>query len=181
MLKALDDAAISLRGKLGESLSSVQKYATPLEEATTPSLEALKAYSLGLKTMFAKGADGCFAILQASGGTRSEFCHGLHLSWRMCYSDLNETGRAAENARKAYDLREKGERTGAVLHRRNLLPDATGELEKAAQAYELWQQTYPRDSVPYASLAAIYRHLGNWEKALEESPRGHAPRAEQRE
>ena len=55
VLKALDAAAVSLRSKLGESLSSVQKYATPLEEATTPSLEALQAYSLGTKTYFAKG------------------------------------------------------------------------------------------------------------------------------
>ena len=54
VLKALDAAAISLRSKLGESLSSVQKYATPLEEATTPSLEALQAYSLGRKTMATK-------------------------------------------------------------------------------------------------------------------------------
>ena len=74
VLKALDTAAGSLRSKLGESLSSVEKYATPLAEATTPSLEALKAYSLGRKEC--KG-DKLSAFLQAGGGTRSEFCHGL--------------------------------------------------------------------------------------------------------
>ena len=82
VLRALDTAAVSLRSKLGESLSSVQEYATPVEEATTPSLEALKAYSLGRKTGFTRGGNSCFAFLQTCGGTRSEFCHGLqrHLS-----------------------------------------------------------------------------------------------------
>ena len=63
VLKALDAAAVSLRGKLGESLSSVQKYATPLEEATTPSLEALKVYSLGLKTLDCERGHGRAAFL----------------------------------------------------------------------------------------------------------------------
>ncbi len=77
VLKALDAAAVSLRSKLGESLSSVQKYATPLEEATTPSLEALKAYSLGRKTRVCERGTAALPSLQAGGGTRPEFCHGL--------------------------------------------------------------------------------------------------------
>ena len=68
VLKALDAAAVSLRSKLGESLSSVEKYATPLEEATTPSLEALKAYSLGLKTWACERGHGRAALLQTGGG-----------------------------------------------------------------------------------------------------------------
>ncbi len=76
VLKALDKAAVSVRSKLGESLSSVQKYATPLEEATTPSLEALQAYSLGLKTR-CEGAHSRSALLQAGGGTRPQFRHAV--------------------------------------------------------------------------------------------------------
>ena len=68
VLKALDAAAVSLRSKLGESLSSVQKYATPLEEATTPSLEALKAYSLGVKTVLCERGHSRAALLQTGGG-----------------------------------------------------------------------------------------------------------------
>jgi eukaryotic-like serine/threonine-protein kinase len=77
VLKALDAAAAGLRSKLGESLSSVQKYATPVEEATTPSLEALKAYSLGRKTRFCERRHRRAAALQASRGTRPEVRHGL--------------------------------------------------------------------------------------------------------
>ena len=77
VLKALDAAAVSLRSKLGESLSSVQKYATPVEEATTPSLEALKAYSLGKKTRACEGRHCRAALLQTSRRTRPEVRHGL--------------------------------------------------------------------------------------------------------
>jgi eukaryotic-like serine/threonine-protein kinase len=80
VLKALDAAAVSLRSKLGESLSSVEKYATPLEEATTPSLEALKAYSLGVKTAYAKGdATAALPFFKRAVELDPEFCHGLHL------------------------------------------------------------------------------------------------------
>ena len=88
VLKALDAAAVSLRGRLGESLSSVQKYATPVEEATTPSLEALQAYSLGSKTRAAKGDAASPALLQASDSARSELCHRLpiHVGRAMAIS-----------------------------------------------------------------------------------------------
>ena len=92
VLKALDAAAVSLRGKLGESLSSVQKYATPLEEATTPSLEALKAYSLGRKTQLCERGHRRAALLQAGGGTRPEFCHGLRRLWRLPTATSTKSG-----------------------------------------------------------------------------------------
>jgi tetratricopeptide (TPR) repeat protein len=133
VLKALDAASVNLRSKLGESLSSVQKYATPLEEATTPSLEALKAYSLGVKTEYAKGV-----------------------------------GREGENARKAYDLREKVSERERFNLEWNYYIGATGEMEKAGQTVELWKQTYLRDWLPYTALGCISSYLGNWEKAMEE-------------
>jgi len=168
VLKALDAAAVGLRGNLGESLSSVQKYATPVEEATTPSLEALKAFSLGWKTRFAKGDTAALPFYKRSVELDPKF--GMaYRAMSGSYSNLNEIGRAAEYARKAYDLREKvSERERFVIEGSYYL-DATGELEKAAQTYELWKQTYPRDYVPYGNLANIYYGLGNYEKALEES------------
>ena len=86
----------------------------------------------------------------------------------VVYCDLNEVGRAAENARKAYDLREKVSERERFSIEGNYYLFATGELEKAAQTYELWQQTYPRDDLPYTSLGFVSAALGNWEKALEE-------------
>jgi serine/threonine protein kinase/tetratricopeptide (TPR) repeat protein len=167
VLKALDAAAVRLRSKLGESLSSVQKYATPLEEATTSSLEALKAYSLGVKTWNAKGDTAARPFFQRAVDLDPNFA--MAHSWiSTVYFDLNEVGRAAEYARKAYALREKASERERFSIEGNYHSYATGELEKAAQTYELWQQTYPREDLPYMMLGFVSATLGNWEKALEE-------------
>jgi serine/threonine protein kinase/tetratricopeptide (TPR) repeat protein len=165
VLKALDAAAVNLRSKLGESLGSVQKYATPVEEATTPSLEALKAYSLGVKAekegtaplpLFKRAVE----LDPGFAAAYSEIAH--------CYWETNEVGLAAESARKAYELREKVSERERLGIEAWYYWNATGELEKAAQTYELWQQTYPRDAGPYDLLGGLSLTLGNWEKGLEE-------------
>jgi eukaryotic-like serine/threonine-protein kinase len=168
VLKALDNAAISLRSKLGESLGSVQKYATPVEEATTPSLEALKAYSLGRKTQFTKGLTASLPFYKRAVELDPNFAMPYAVMSAI-YGNLNEIGRAAENARKAYELREKVSERERFYIEANYYVSATGELEKAAQAYELWQQTYPRDFVPYSNLGFVSDALGNLEKSLEET------------
>jgi serine/threonine protein kinase/tetratricopeptide (TPR) repeat protein len=168
VLKALDAAAVSLRGKLGESLSSVQKYATPVAEATTTSLEALRAYSLGQKTRNAKGETAALPFFKRAVELDPKFAMAFRALARG-YSNVNEAGRAAEYARKAYDLREKvSERERFSIEGFYYLT-ASGELEKAAQTFELWKQTYPRDEVPYVDLGFISACRGSWEKALEES------------
>jgi eukaryotic-like serine/threonine-protein kinase len=167
VLKALGDAAVSLRSKLGESLSSVQKYATPVVEATTPSLEALKAYSLGRKTGFAKGETAALPFYKRAVELDPNFA-SAYVGMSFVYSDLNEVGRAAENARKAYELRGKVSERERFLIEAIYYLNATGELEKAAQVYVLWQQTYPRDDVPRTNLGATYANIGNLERALEE-------------
>ncbi len=106
VLKALDAAAIGIRSKLGESLSSVQKYATPLEEATTPSLDALQAYSQGEKTMVVKGDSAALPFFQRAVELDPNFAVA-YVGISMSYHNLDEIGRATENARKAYALREK--------------------------------------------------------------------------
>jgi eukaryotic-like serine/threonine-protein kinase len=168
VLKALDAAAVSLRGKLGESLSSVQKYATPVEEATTPSLEALKAYSLGRKTQSTKGVTASLPFFKRAVELDPNFAMP-YAAMSAIYVNLNEIGRAAENARKAYELREKVSERERFYIEANYYLTATGELEKAAQRYELWQQTYPRDSLPYGNLAFVSSSLGNLEKSLQEA------------
>ena len=167
VLKALDHAAVSLRGQLGESLRSVQKYATPIEEATTPSLEALKTYSLGQKMWFAKGETAALPFYERAVELDPNFAMAYR-GMSVAYDNLGELGRATENARKAYELREKVSERERFSIEAKYYETATGELEKAAQTYELWHQTYPRDYVPYGNLGGIYDGLGNLEKALEE-------------
>jgi tetratricopeptide (TPR) repeat protein len=167
VLKALDAAAVNLRGKLGESLSSVQKYAAPLEEATTPSLEALKAYSLGIKTIHAEGAAPALPYFQQAVDLDANFARAyVWISMIHYYRD--QVGRGAEYARKAYDLREKVSQRELFEIEGNYYVTATGELEKAAQTYDLWKRTYPRDAGPHIFRAYLYSVMGNWEKALGE-------------
>jgi tetratricopeptide (TPR) repeat protein len=167
LLKALDAAAISLRSKLGESLSSVQKYATPVEEATTSSLEALKAYSLGVKTNNTKGDTAALPFFKRAVDLDPNFA--MAYAWMGgLYSDLNEAGQAAEYIRKAHDLREKVSERERFWIEGDYFSYATGELERAAQTDELWRQTYPRDALPYRRLGFVSATLGNWGKALEE-------------
>jgi DNA-binding winged helix-turn-helix (wHTH) protein/tetratricopeptide (TPR) repeat protein len=164
-LKALDNAAVSLRSKLGESISTVQKYATPLEEATTPSLEALKAYSLGVKTYYAKGESSPLPFYKRAVELDPSFAMA-YARMAVTYANLSDERRSEENARKAYELRGKvSERERFFIE---VSSEPEGELEKATQTLELWRQTYPRDDAPYRKMDAIFARLGNREKALEE-------------
>ena len=167
VLKALDKAAVGLRSKLGESLSSVEKYATPLEDATTPSLEALKAYSLGRKTSLTKGNAAPLALYKRSVDLDPNFALA-HAALSVAYLNLQEFDRASESSARSYELRAKVSERERFYIESNYYMTATGELEKAAQTDEMWKQTYPRDDPPYADLGFIYAHLGNWERASEE-------------
>ena len=164
VLKALGAAAVSLRGKLGESASSMRKYATPLPEATTPSLEALQAYSQGWRTFDLKGsAEEALPFLNRAIELDPNFCFGL-LRVIHCLRQPGGTSGA-----QGHELRAKGERAGRLRIEAFYYLGATGELDKAAQAHELWRQTYPQDVEPYINLSFIAANLGNWDKALQEA------------
>ncbi len=167
VLKALDAAAVSLRSKLGESLSSVQQYATPLEEATTPSLEALQAYSLGRKAKYTKDDKAVLPFYKRAVELDPKFAMP-YAAMSGAYGNLGDVARSAENALKAYELREKVSERERFYIEGYYYMNVTGELEKTAQTYELWQQTYPRDFVAHYQLGITYSFLGNWEKALAE-------------
>lgn len=171
VLKALDRAAVSVRAKLGESLGSVQKYATPLEEATTPSLEALRAYSLGRKTAYVKGNGAALPYDKRAVELDPNFALGYR-ALSVVYFNLNEVGRSAENARKAYELRGKVSERERFNIEAIYYMHATGELEKAAEVYEQWLQIYPRELVARGNLGVVSGYLGNLEKALEENREG---------
>ena len=167
VLKALNNAAVSLRGKLGESLSTVQKYSTPVEEATTPSLEALEAYSLGQRTNLTTGNTAALPFYKRAVELDPNFALAYD-AMSCAYLNQHEFGRASENARKAYELRGKVSERERFYIESGYYMTATGDLEKAARNDQIWQQTYPRDDSPYVDLGFVYAHLGNWDKALEE-------------
>jgi tetratricopeptide (TPR) repeat protein len=166
VLKALGEAATKMRQKLGESLASVEKYDAPPEDVTTPSLEALQAYSLGYRAQIVKG-DWAAAVpsFQRAINLDPNFAMA-YVALAASYANLNEIARAADDTRKAYELRER------VSEREKFRIDSqyeysvTGDLEATRKIYELWSQTYPRDFTPLGSLSAIYVNLGEYEQAL---------------
>ncbi|MFY9530274.1 MAG: protein kinase, partial [Candidatus Acidiferrales bacterium] len=169
VLAAMDKAAANLRSKLGESLSTVQKFDTPIEQATTPSLEALQAYSLGRKTLGAKG-DNAAAVPLFQRAIRLDPNFAMaYASLGTSYGNLGETSLATEYTRKAYDLRERVSEREKFYIESHYYSIVTGDLEKARRAYELWAQTYPRDWVPPDNLGGIYRILGQYDKRLAEN------------
>jgi serine/threonine protein kinase/tetratricopeptide (TPR) repeat protein len=168
VLAALGQAAAKLRGEVGESLSSVQKFDVPLEQATTNSLEALKAFTLGGKTKREKGDAEAIPFFKRALELDPNFALAYD-ALGVNYGNLNQPSLAANYIKKAFDLRERvTERE--KLHVTALYYDsATGELEKANQTYELWIQVYPRDFVAYEWLGWDYATLGQYEKAAAET------------
>jgi eukaryotic-like serine/threonine-protein kinase len=169
VLKALDQGATSLREKLGESLSTIEKFDTPVEQATTPSLEALQAYSLGRKMMVVKGDYLAAVPLYQKAIAADKNFAMAYASLGATYNGLGESGLAAENAKKSFDLRNQVSEQEKFYIESLYYHFVTGNLEEARRIYELWAQTYPRDYVPANNLGIIYRHLGNYEKSLTEA------------
>jgi eukaryotic-like serine/threonine-protein kinase len=169
VLRALSQAAIRLRKQLGESLSSIEKYNTPLEQATTHSLEALQAYSLGQRMMVGKG-DYLAAVppFQKAIGADENFAMA-YASLGTTYNNLGESTLAAENTKKSFELRDRVSEREKCYIESHYYHFVIGDLEKARKVYELWAQTYPRDFVPANNLGIIYRYLGNYEKSLSEA------------
>ncbi len=169
VLAAMDKAAANLRSKLGESLSTVRKFDTPIEQATTSSLDALRAYSLGRKTLAAKG-DNAAAVPLFQQAIRLDPNFAMaYASLGTSYGNLGETSLGAENTRKAYELRERVSEREKFYIESHYYSIVTGDLEKARRTYELWAQTYPRDWLPPDNLGGIYRILGQYDKRLAEN------------
>jgi len=166
VLDALGEAASKLRTELGESLATVQKLDVPLSEATTSSLEALKAYSLGQKANNEKGPAAALPYQQRAIELDPNFAAG-YMAVGNDYFNLGEVGRASDYFTKAFQLREHaGERE--KLHITALYyQDVTGELDKAAQTYQEQIESYPRYLPAYGNLGGVYGIQGQYEKAAE--------------
>src|SRR3984893_11258838 len=169
VLDALGKVATDIRRKLGESLSTVEKLDTPVEQATTPSLEGLQAYSLGWKNQAGKSDDAAAVPLYERAIRLDPNFAMAYAALGTSYNNLGETSLAAENIRKAYDLHDRVSEREKFYIESHYYQFVTGDLEKARQAYELWAQTYPRDWVPPSNLTYIYGALGQYDKALAEA------------
>src|SRR5271157_1286255 len=151
VLDTLGEAASKLRGELGESLATVQKFDVPLEQATTSSLEALKAYSLGQKAHTEKGSAAALPYHQRAIELDPNFATGYSAVGRD-YFNLGEVGRARENYTKAFQLRERASEREKLSITADYYSIATGELDKAALTYQDEIESYPRSAAAYTNL-----------------------------
>jgi tetratricopeptide (TPR) repeat protein len=166
VLDATGDAAAKLRGQLGESLATAQKFDVPLREATTSSLEALQAYSLGNKIFQEKGSEAALIYGQRAIQLDPNFAMG-YAAVANDYLGLGELGRASEYYTKAFELREHASEWERLLIAARYYENVTGERDKAAQAYQQMIENYSRYPTGYIGLGNIHAVQGKYEKAVE--------------
>jgi eukaryotic-like serine/threonine-protein kinase len=164
VLTALSQAAIRLREQLGENLSSIQKFDAPVEQATTASLEALKAYSLGLEQANTGNYPKAIPFYQRAVELDPKFALGYQA---LAREQLNSGfhNEAIASASKAYELRERASENEKLFITLIYHRAVTHDLEKAIEVGEIWKQTYPRFWRTYHALADVYLDVGEFEKA----------------
>ncbi|MGA9886469.1 MAG: protein kinase [Candidatus Acidiferrales bacterium] len=169
VLDALGKTASEIRNKLGESLSTVQRFDTPLEQASTPSLEALKAFSSGLKVQSTTGGAAAIPFYKRAIELDPNFALA-YAQLGLASDDIGEPTIAAGYCRKAYELRDRTSEPEKYLISAIFQKEVIGNIEIAEQTCELWIQAYPRSEKPHLYLSgAIYPVIGQYEKAVEEA------------
>jgi eukaryotic-like serine/threonine-protein kinase len=168
VLNALGQIASRFRTQVGESLTTVEKHDTPLAEATTPSLEALKTYSTGFRVLNASGSAAAVPFFKQAIEIDPNFAMAYALLGRM-YGDIGESVLSAENTSKAYGLRDRGSDQERFFISASYEMQVTGNLERAEQTCKLWAQAYPRVAMPHNFLSGIiYPVFGKYDQAVEE-------------
>jgi eukaryotic-like serine/threonine-protein kinase len=168
VLDALSKAASEMRGKLGESLSTVQKFEKPLREATTSSLEALQAYSRGRQLIGANDFAGSIPVLKRAIQLDPNFAIAYAVLGTS-YVNIGEVGLAAENAKKAYELKDRVSDVERFYIESHYYEMATGDLDKARQTFKLLAQNYPRDETAPTNMGVIDVVLGDYEDSLKQA------------
>ncbi|MGI8734130.1 MAG: protein kinase domain-containing protein [Pyrinomonadaceae bacterium] len=168
VLKSLGEAATKLREKLGESLASIQKFDAPFEQATTPSLEAFKAFTLGDEQRNKNSFPAAIPFYKRAIELDPNFATA-YARLTVIYGNLGQLQVAAEYARKAFDLRDRVSEREKFYISSNYYRSVTNEIEKYIETLELWKQEYPRDFAPRNNLADQYLQIGRFEKALAEA------------
>jgi eukaryotic-like serine/threonine-protein kinase len=167
VLAALGKTTSEIRNKLGESLSTVRAYNTPLMDATTPSLDALNAYTVGLQKGKSNDA-AAVPFFKRAIELDPEFA-SAYTGLATAYLNLGESGLARENFTKAFALRSHVSEREKFLIAARYYNHVTGELPKAIETYQLWTQAYPRDAGALANLGTLYGASGQYEKSIAET------------
>jgi len=170
VLKALDQSTSQLREKLGESLASIQRFDKPLEEATTSSLEALKAFTLGDEKHAAGDDLASIPFYKQAIELDPNFAMA-YARLGAVYNNYGQLGASEECRKKAFELKDRASERERLYITSHYYADS-GQLEKGNASYELFKQTYPRDVIPYINLSATELALGDFDKALENAQEG---------
>jgi eukaryotic-like serine/threonine-protein kinase len=171
VLAALGEIASKFRTRVGESLATVNKYDTQLAEATTPSLEALKAYSAGWKAFSASGHATAAPLFKRAIEIDPQFAMGYASLARM-FSGMEEPALSRQNAAKAFELRDRASERERFFITANYHLQVTGNLASARQACEAWIQVYPYDQRAHGFLGSlVYLPMGNYEQGVEQLKR----------
>jgi eukaryotic-like serine/threonine-protein kinase len=169
VLNAVTQIAREFRSHVGESLASVRKHDTPLDEATTPSLEALKAYSAAWKVHYARGAAAALSLFKHATDIDPEFAMA-HAALGRIYADLDQSDLSAASVKRAWQLRDRTSDRERFFIASNYAILVTGNLEEARQTNEAWAQTYPRDALPRTMLSGyVNKAPGRYEEAAAEA------------
>ncbi len=165
VLDTIGKVGLEMRGRLGESLSSIQKFNVPIEAATTSSLEALKAYSMGVQTDFGRGDAESISFFKQAVALDPNFAVA-YAKLGVVYNNLGQAGLAIENINKAYELRDRTSEREKLYITAHYYDEGTGELDKSLENYLLWEREFPKDFIPYLNAGSIYTTLGQWDKAI---------------
>jgi eukaryotic-like serine/threonine-protein kinase len=169
VLNALSQIASKFRTRVGESLTTVEKYDTPLAEATTTSLEALRAYTAGIKVLSSTGSAAAVPFFKHAVEIDPQFAMAYAMLGRV-YGSIGENVLSAESTAKAYELRDRASDKEKFFISASYERQVTGNLQKAQQTCELWVQAYARDKSPHGFLAGlIYPLIGKYEESVEEA------------
>ncbi len=168
VLNALSQMASKFRARVGESLATVQQHDVPLEEASTSSLQALQAYSMGWERNATAGGDAGLPFFKRAVEIDPKFAMG-YAALGLFYGSAGESSLATENIRKAYELRDRANDREKFFITAYYDGRGTGNQEKAQQTCEVWAQSYPREVTPHYFLTGfIYPVLGRYERAVDE-------------
>jgi eukaryotic-like serine/threonine-protein kinase len=172
VLNALSQMASKFRARVGESLATVQQHDVPLEEASTSSLQALQAYSMGWERNATAGGDAGLPFFKRAVEIDPKFAMG-YAALGLFYGSTGESNLATESIRKAYELRDRANDREKFFITAYYDGRGTGNQEKAQQTCEAWAQSYPREVTPHYFLTGfVYPVLGRYERAVEEGRKG---------
>ncbi len=168
VLKTLDTAASNLRGKLGESVASIQKFATPLEQATTSSLEALQAFSLGQEEHQRLADDRAIPPLKHAIELDPNFAMA-YATLGVVYSNLAQTSLSDQALQKAFELKDRASEHERLYITAHYYSELQRDVDKTISTYQSWINTYPHETTALDNLSLQYIVIGQGEKALASS------------